>query len=405
MNLVVVGMQLGDEGKGKIVDFLAEKAEYVVRFNGGGNAGHTIIVDGKKTVLHYVPSGILRGKTCVMGNGVVISLDKLQEEFKSLEDQGIDFKDKIFISELAHIVLPEYLEASKTEKSESTGRGIRPTYMAKVGREGVRMFDLVNHELLDEELKRDKVKNNTDYLKKHLWVIPLITNTSKMLNNAIKTKKNILFEGAQGTGLDVDFGTYPYTTSSSVTAAGVPSGAGIGPQYVDKVLGVTKAYITRVDRTGISPLPTQLDDEAGDKIREKGQEFGATTGRPRRCGWFDVPLLRHSVMVNGVDSLILTKIDVLDGLEKVKICTSYDINGKKYDLAPADGILLRKAKPIYEILPGWKEDTTKAKTFDDLPENAQRYIKRIEELLDVKFSIICNGPERKSIIILEDPWK
>ncbi|MFH1506450.1 MAG: adenylosuccinate synthase [archaeon] len=405
MNLVVAGMQVGDEGKGKIVDYLAEKADYVVRYNGGGNAGHTIIADGKKTVLHYIPSGILRGKKCVIGNGVIVSLEKIKEEIEMLEKQGLNIKENLFISELAHIVLPEYMETSKTEKSESTGRGVSPTYQAKVAREGIRMYDIVNYQFLDQDNKRLKIKECIPYLKEHQWIKPFIINTVELLNDAIKNKKNILFEGAQGTTLCVDFGGYPYTTSSNPGAAGAPVGAGIGPHHIHKVLGVAKAYITRVDRTGASPLPTQIDDEVGDMIRKKGDEFGATTGRPRRCGWFDVPILRHSLMVNGVHSLILTKLDVLDGLEEVKLCVSYDINGTTFEKAPADGLMMQMAKPIYEAMPGWKESTVGVKSFDDLPENAKKYVRRIEELADIKCSIVCNGPERNSIIILEDPWK
>ncbi|MFH1840014.1 MAG: adenylosuccinate synthase [Nanoarchaeota archaeon] len=403
MNIAITGCQWGDEGKGKIVDLLAEKADYVVRYNGGGNAGHTLVVNGKTTILHYVPSGVLRDKICVIGNGTVISLEKLKEEINKLKADNIN--PKIFISELANIILPEDMESSKTEKAESTGRGIRPTYIRKAAREGIRMIDILNVDFLHEDISRDKVKENIDYLKEQGWAKPLITNVSKLLNDAIKENKNILFEGAQGTWLDVDFGSHPYTTSSNAVVSGAPTGSGIGPHLINKCLGVVKAYITRVDRTGISPLPTQDDGEGGNILREKGGEFGATTGRPRRCGWQDIPVLRHSILVNGFNSLILTKLDVLDHLEELKICTKYEINGKEYDIAPADGLMLRKAKPIYETLPGWKGQTTAGiKNYDDLPENAKKYIKRIEELTDAKFSIICTGAERNDIIVLEDPW-
>ena len=268
------------------------------------------------------------------------------------------------------------------------------------------MLDILNVDFLHEDISRDKVKENIAYLKEQEWAKPLITNVSKLLNDAIKDNKNILFEGAQGTWLDVDFGSHPYTTSSNAVVSGAPTGSGIGPHLINKCLGVIKAYITRVDRTGISPLPTQDDGEAGKTLREHGKEFGATTGRPRRCGWQDIPVLRHSILVNGFNSLILTKLDVLDHLEELKICTKYEINGKEYDIAPADGLMLRKAKPIYETLPGWKGQTTAGiKNYDDLPENAKNYIKRIEELTETKFSIICTGAERNDIIILEDPWK
>jgi len=404
MNIVITGCQWGDEGKGKIVDFLAEKADYVVRYNGGGNAGHTLVVDNKTIILHYIPSGVLRNKKCIIGNGTVINLEKIKEELEMLKQNNIS--PELYISELTNIILPEQLEESKTEKSESTGRGIRPTYMAKAAREGIRMFDILNIDFLEEDITRENIKEIIPYLKEHEWIKPMIKNTSKLLNDAIKKGKNILFEGAQGTWLDVDFGSYPYTTSSNAVVSGATTGSGIGPHLIDKCLGVVKSYITRVDKTGISPLPTQIEGELGGKIRKAGGEFGATTGRPRRCGWQDIPILKHSILVNGFNSLILTKLDVLDELEEIKICIKYEINGKEYDIAPADGLLLKKAKPIYITLPGWKGETTKGiKNYDNLPENAKNYIKKIEELLGVKFSIICTGAERNDLIVLEDPWK
>ena len=405
--LVVVGTQYGDEGKGKITDFLAENSDYVVRYQGGNNAGHTLVINNEETILHFIPSGVFHNKKCVMGNGMVIDLDELKKEVEMLENKNVDVSNNLMISENAHIILKDDVESSKSDKIGSTGRGIAPAYANKYSKEGLRVRDILNVQegLNDIDVKsRDKLIKFKDYLLKHKYLEKNIVNVSKVLNDAIRENKNILFEGAQGTGLDIDHGHYPYVTSSNASAGGVCSGTGIGPTKIDKVLGIAKAYVTRVDRDGESPLTTQLDDEVGKKLRDNGNEYGATTGRPRRCGWFDCVLVRHAIDVNGLSGLILTKLDVLDGFEEIKICTHYELNGKKIEEFPSDAISQRKCEPIYETLKGWEGSIKDCKNFDDLSLEAKNFVKKVEELLKIPVVMLSNGPKREEIIVREKIW-
>lgn len=398
---VVVGMQYGDEGKGKLVDFLAADADYVVRFQGGNNAGHTVVINGEPTVLHFIPSGAFHDNICVMGNGVVLDLEELQKEIEMLEAKGVSLKDRFLISENAHLILPADVEDSVRDKIGSTGKGIAPAYTNKYAKTGLRVRDILNVQRdLDEfDIKaREKLLRFKDFLLKYSYLKDQIVNVSKVLNEAIDSGKNVLFEGAQAAGLDIDHGHYPFVTSSNCTAGGACTGSGVGPTRIDKVFGVSKVYITRVDRDSASPLTTQMDEEMMDKIQKKGNEYGATTGRPRRCGWYDAVLNRHAVRVNDLSGVALTKLDVLDGLNVVKICTHYDLDGELLYDYPADAILQRRCKPIYEIMPGWSESTKECKTFDELPENAKDYIKRIELLLNVPVIMVTNGPDREEYI-------
>jgi adenylosuccinate synthase len=398
---VVVGMQYGDEGKGKLVDFLAAKADYVVRFQGGNNAGHTVVINGEPTVLHFIPSGVFNDNICVMGNGVVLDLEELQKEIDMIETKGVSLKDRFLISENAHLILPEDVEGSVTDKIGSTGKGIAPAYTNKYAKTGLRAIDIINvqNDLHEFDTKtREKLLRFKDFLLKYSYLKNQIVNVSKVLNDAIDSGKNILFEGAQAAGLDIDHGHYPFVTSSNCTAGGACTGAGVGPTKIDSVFGVSKVYITRVDRDGASPLTTQMDDEIMEKIQKKGNEYGATTGRPRRCGWYDAVLNRHAVRVNGLSGVALTKLDVLDGLDEVKICTHYDLDGELLSEYPADAITQRRCKPVYETMPGWSESTKGCKTFDELPETAKDYIKRIELLLNVPVIMVTNGPDRKEYI-------
>lgn len=404
--VVAVGMQYGDEGKGKIVDFLADKADYVVRYAGGNNAGHTLVINGQQTILHFIPSGVFHGKACVMGNGMVIDLDKLEEEIKDVESKGIEVRNNLLISGNAHLILPDNVEDSKKDTTGSTGRGIGPTYSNKHAYEGLRVRDLINvdSEIDERDLKaRTRLEKYKDYLRTHSDFKKSVVDCSVLLDKAINEGKNILFEGAQGVGLDVDHGHYPFITGSNASSGGACTGTGVGPTKIDKVVGISKAYVTRVDRDGSSPLTTQLDDEIGQQIRDKGKEYGATTGRPRRCGWFDVVLAKHSVRVCGLSGVIITKLDVLDGLKEVKICTHYELDGERIEEFPTDAITQRRCKPVYEILPGW-ENTRDAKTFEDLPGEAKNFVKRIEELLGVPVVMVANGPGREEIIVREEVW-
>ncbi len=397
---VVVGMQYGDEGKGKLVDLLAKKADYVVRYQGGNNAGHTVVVNGEQTILHFIPSGAFHNNICVMGNGVVLDLDELKKEIEMLKEKGVDLMQRFMVSENAHLILPEDVEDSKNDKIGSTGRGIAPAYTNKFAKTGLRVRDILNLEGNVDEIDlntREKLLKFKDFLLKHSYLKPHIVNVSKVLNEAIDSGKNVLFEGAQATGLDIDHGHYPFVTSSNCSAGGACTGSGVGPTKIKRVFGVSKAYITRVDRAGESPLTTQIDGELGDKIREQGKEYGATTGRPRRCGWFDAVLARHSVRVSDIRNVVITKLDVLDGLDSVKICTHYDLNGEKLEDFPTDAITQRKCKPVYETMKGW--DSTKGvKSFEDLPIEAQNYVKRIEELIGSNIVLVTNGPDREEYI-------
>lgn len=423
--LVILGAQWGDEGKGKITDFLSEKADIVVRYQGGDNAGHTVEIGEKQFKLHLIPSGIFyEEKICVIGNGVVVNPKSLLEEIKYLNDRGIK-TDNLRISDRAHIILPYHikldeLEEKKRGKSKigTTIKGIGPCYRDKVERNGIRMCDIFYKDILEEKLRRNIREKNEiieklygesgldedsivteymDYLEK---IKKYVVDTSVLLNEAIENGQKILFEGAQGTLLDIDFGTYPYVTSSHPISGGVTVGTGISPFGIKEVLGVVKAYTTRV---GKGPFPTELFDETGDMIREKGYEYGTTTGRPRRCGWLDTVMLRYSARINGLTSIAITKLDTLGGFEKLKICTAYELDGKVVKDFPSSLETLKRCKPIYEVLDGWKEEEIEnVKTFDELPENAKKYISKIEELTGVKVKLVSIGPNRNATILRED---
>ena len=426
-NIVIVGTQWGDEGKGKIVDLLAEFADIVVRFQGGNNAGHTMVVDGEQFISHLVPSGILQGKMCLLGNGMVVDPEVLLKELDNLNNRGIDVgPDRLKISEKAHIIMPyhKHIDMAREnmkgdQKIGTTGRGIGPCYEDKATRRGVRFVDLLDPKEFDEKIKTileeknfylehyfsaekldpagiiDQYKGYADRLSPH------IINISIVMNQAIKENKQILFEGAQGTHLDIDHGTYPFVTSSNTVSGNACCGAGIGPKEITGVVGIVKAYTTRV---GSGPFPTELFDEIGDKIQKKGAEFGATTGRKRRCGWLDTVLLRNAARLNGLTGLVITKLDVLDGLEDLKICTGYEYNGKIIRDFPASLKILGSCKPIYEVLPGWPEDISKIRNMEDLPENARHYLNRIEELTETPIDIISVGPGREETILINNPF-
>ncbi|MDD5449117.1 MAG: adenylosuccinate synthase [Candidatus Omnitrophica bacterium] len=419
-NIVIVGAQWGDEGKGKIIDILAEKADYIVRFQGGNNAGHTVVIDGKEFIFHLLPSGILhKGKICVIGNGVVIDPKSLLDEIAFVRSKGIKIEGNLFISDEAHIIFPYHQrmdslrEREKRGKIGTTKRGIGPCYADKVSRSGIRV-----QELFDKDSFRDKLKINlkeknkifkclygnkgfsfdkiyNEYCGYGRQIKKYAANTTLLLNRALKNKKSILFEGAQGTLLDIDHGTYPYVTSSNATAGGACTGTGVGPNKIDKVIGVVKAYTTRV---GEGPFPTEFGPELMQVIRNKGKEYGATTGRPRRCGWFDAVIARYSVMLNGIDEIVVTKLDVLDDLEKIKICVGYKYKGKIYKDFPTDMSLLKYSQPVYEECDGWLADTSVIETFSGLPDNAKKYINKLERLLLARVSMISIGSERKQLI-------
>jgi adenylosuccinate synthase len=401
--IVVIGMQYGDEGKGKLVDFLSENADFVVRYQGGANAGHTIKIGDKQVILHQIPSGILRGKKCIMGRGMVINPVTVKEEMKELEDKGFQVKGNLFIDPCAHMVLPEQVDGSKSESG--TGRGIAPCYANKAGKKGLRFFDLdvslQNIHAFDVAARMNLVKYKK-FLEEHKDLLEYAQDGSKLLYYAKENNYNILFEGAQGVGLDIDHGQYPEGTSSNPTIGGVMTGSGVSHKFIDMVIGVAKAYVTRVDANGAGPLTTQLDDEVGEKIRDKGGEYGATTGRPRRCGWFDVPLIKYGIRINGIDRIFLTKLDVLSGFNEVKICVGYEKDGEEVGFIP-DAIKLRNVKPIYESMPGWEQEITGCRIFEELPENAKRYVNRLMTLLGVPLDISV-GPERNQTIMKDSYW-
>jgi len=423
-NTVLIGAQWGDEGKGKIIDVLTEKVDWVVRYQGGNNAGHTVEIGSEKYVLHLVPSGILHaGKKCVIGNGLVVDPVALVKEIKGVVDRGIDPSGRFFISDRAHVVLPYHkLIDEYREKKPSSGkmigttkRGIGPTYGDKAARTGLRMGDLIDQHR--ETLLRERIAANNrilvalgaealnadevvrDTLAAADYLAPFIQDTIPMLHAAIQKGQPILFEGAQGTMLDIDYGTYPFVTSSSATAGGACTGSGVPPHKIDKVLGVIKAYSTRV---GEGPFPTELTDATGEALRKAGNEFGATTGRPRRCGWFDLVVARYSVMVNGIDVWAVTKMDVMDAMETIRICVAYECDGKRLEHVPANVRLLERCKPIYEDMPGWMCSTKSVSSWAELPEKAQNYIRRLEELTGVKVGILSVGPKRESTIMLSN---
>ncbi|MBE0478357.1 adenylosuccinate synthase [Candidatus Aerophobetes bacterium] len=415
MNIVVVGAQWGDEGKGRVIDLLAKKMDAVVRYQGGSNAGHTVIVDGEKFVFHLIPSGILHpGKVAIIANGVVLEPAELLKEMEELRTRGVAV-DNLFVSANAHVVMPYHKDLEKEEenirgrgKIGTTGRGIGPAYADKIARRGIRVGDLLEKETLKEKveinLKLYKRLLGYTYSQEKLLQELLeygrklekyITDSSALIHNLIEEGKDILFEGAQGTLLDIDHGTYPYVTSSNSAAGGVCSGAGVGPRAISRVIGVVKAYTTRV---GEGPFPTELEGEVGNLLRKQGSEFGATTGRPRRCGWFDGVILRYAVRINGLDELILTKLDVLDRLEKVKICIAYKFKGELIQSFPNRFSLWKECEPVYEEMDGWKQDTSKATSYKYLPLPAQNYIKRIEEIGQVPIHLFSVGPQREEML-------
>ena len=420
-NTVIVGAQWGDEGKGKIIDILTENVDIIARYQGGNNAGHTVVTNGKIYILHLIPSGILhKKKVCVIGNGVVVDPAALIEEIEHLNKRGIDVKNRLLVSSQAHIIFPYHKlldELRETKKGKkkigTTKRGIGPCYADKVNRSGIRMIDLLDEKGFCEKLKANVADKNlilkkiyghegfdykklcSQYLGYAKKIKGFITDTTLFLNKAIDKKKRVLFEGAQGTLLDIDHGTYPFVTSSNATAGGACTGTGVSPAKIDKVIGVVKAYTTRV---GEGPFPTEFDEVLMDKIRKKGKEFGATTGRPRRCGWFDAVITRHSVSVNGISELAVTKLDVLDSLKEIKICTAYKYKGKTFKEFPADIKMVSGCQGVYETHPGWMTETTNIRKYSELPGNAKKYLKRIAELLNSKIKIISVGSRRKETI-------
>jgi adenylosuccinate synthase len=427
-NVVVIGAQWGDEGKGKVVDIYTEFADDVVRYQGGNNAGHTLVVGDEKVILHLIPSGILHeGKKCIIGNGVVLDPEVFIMEITRLKANGYLKDDaSLLLSEALHIIMPYHKRIdiareakSGAKKIGTTGRGIGPAYEDKIGRRGIRLMDLLDEKAFSRKVKEVLEEKNlilTQLLGEKPFTFEEIYNeymgyaetlrkysadTSLLLHREIKAGKSVLFEGAQGTLLDVDHGTYPFVTSSSTCAGGACTGSGVSPREIHEVIGISKAYATRV---GSGPFPTELDDEAGEALRQAGREFGSTTGRPRRCGWFDALVARYAVRVNGLSGIALTKLDVLSGLETIKVCTAYTCQGKLLDEIPASLEIMEQCTPVYEELPGWTEDITGAKSLDDLPANARSYVTRIEELSGAPVVLVSVGPRRDETIVLRNPF-
>ena len=428
-NVVVIGAQWGDEGKGKVVDIYTEFADDVVRYQGGNNAGHTLVVGDEKVILHLIPSGILHeGKRCVIGNGVVLDPEVFIMEITRLKANGYLKDDSaLLLSEALHIIMPYHKridiareKRSGSKKIGTTGRGIGPAYEDKIGRRGIRLMDLLDEkaftrkvqEVLEEknliltQLLGDEPFTFEEIYKEYMGYAETLrkyaADTSLLLHRDIKAGKSILFEGAQGTLLDVDHGTYPYVTSSSTCSGGACTGSGVSPREIHEVIGISKAYATRV---GSGPFPTELDDEAGEALRQAGREFGSTTGRPRRCGWFDALVARYAVRVNGLSGIALTKLDVLSGLETIKVCTGYSYQGGVLDEIPASLEVMEQCTPIYQELPGWSEDITGAKSLADLPQTARDYVTRIEELSGAPIVLVSVGPRRDETIVLRNPFK
>lgn len=427
-NIVVIGTQWGDEGKGKLVDLLTSDADVVARYQGGNNAGHTVVIGGQQHILHLIPSGVLHpGKKCIIGNGVVIDPAAILDEMDGLLSKGMELEGSLFISKRAHVIMPWHKEldkAAETRKCDgkkigTTGRGIGPCYADKMSRIGIRISDLVTPELLREKIEccigdinamlnclygigpldAEAIFNEYNAYGKRLK--PFVAETSVILKDARKADKNILFEGAQGTMLDVDHGTYPFVTSSNSTSGGACTGTGFGPTFIDGVLGVVKAYTTRV---GAGPFPTELGGATGELLQTRGREFGATTGRRRRCGWFDAVIVRYAAMVNGVTGLCLTKLDVLDECEKILICTGYKHNGEVFKDMPAEKEIFEACEPVYKEMPGWKSNTVGVTEFSELPQAAKDYIKALEDEVGVDFAIISTGPDRDETIINYNPF-
>lgn len=422
--IVIIGVQWGDEGKGKATDLLGERTEWVVKFNGGNNAGHTVVIGDEKYALHLLPSGILSpGVTPVIGNGVVVDLEVLFQEIEALESRGID-TSKLKISANAHIITQAHRTLDKVQERflgkrqiGTTGRGIGPAYADKISRVGIRIQDL-----FDESILRQKVEGALDQ-KNHLLVKifnrravtvdeivddllsyaervrPMVADASLLLNDALERDEVVVFEAGQATMLDIDHGTYPFVTSSSATAGGAATGAGVGPNRLDRIVGIVKAYTTRV---GAGPFPTELHDEQGEWLRQQGHEFGTTTGRPRRAGWYDAPITRYATRINGITDLVVTKLDVLTGLEEIPVCVAYDVNGVRVDEVPVNQSDFHHAKPIYENFPGWTEDITGARTFEELPQTAQDYILTLEKMSGTRISVIGVGPGREQVIVRHD---
>ncbi len=427
-NVAIIGAQWGDEGKGKVVDLFTHEADIIVRFQGGNNAGHTLVVDGTKTVLHLVPSGALHpDKLCVIGNGVVVDPEILIEEIHALKAQGHLVDDgQLRISEQAHVIMPYHKlidQARERLRGEgmigTTGRGIGPAYEDKVARVGIRFVDLLEEDTFREKLERN-IQEKNFYLKAILKEKALdfdkihdsygsfreklrhyVTNTGLLLDQQIRAGKRVLFEGAQGTLLDVDHGTYPYVTSSSTITGGACSGSGVGAQHIQQVIGISKAYTTRV---GSGPFPTELDGPDGETLRREGAEFGATTGRSRRCGWFDAVGVRHAVRMNGMTGIALTKLDVLTGFKKIPICTAYRYEGKSITEFPASSKVMQNAHPVYEEMDGWSEPLDNVREFSDLPKSAQKYVRRIEKIIGTEIILVSVGPGREQTILLKNPF-
>jgi adenylosuccinate synthase len=427
-NVVVVGTQWGDEGKGKIVDLLTDRAHAVVRFQGGHNAGHTLVINGKKTVLHLIPSGVLRdGVMCLIGNGVVLSVTALFAEIEELRRGGVDAMQRLRVSESCPLILPHHVALDHArEKARgkaaigTTGRGIGPAYEDKVSRRGLRVGDLLDTRSFGEKLRsvmdyhNYALKNYFKYdtvdfqktLDECLGLVeklrPMVADIPELLHQYGREGKRVMFEGAQGALLDIDHGTYPFVTSSNTCAGAAATGSGVGPGRLDYVLGITKAYTTRV---GAGPFPTELNDGIGDRLGERGKEFGATTGRKRRCGWYDAVIMRRSNQLNGVTGLCVTKLDVLDGLDVIRVCTAYRHEGKLRTTPPSGADALSKCEPVYEEMPGWTESTLGVRSFDKLPANAQKYLKKLEELTEARIDLISTGAERDDTIILRHPFE
>ncbi len=427
-SVVIIGSHWGDEGKGKIVDLLMEKANVVVRFQGGNNAGHTLVIQGEKTALRFIPSGILRPHVhCYIGNGVVVSPPSLLQEIDALEQRGVAVKERLHISSACPLVLPFHIALDKVRETArgdkpigTTGRGIGPAYEDKVARRGMRLSDIFDEKRCQEKLETIADYHNfvlthyykqepldvkailDEYLAAAVVIKPMLTDVTQTLKALRLKGENILFEGAQGSLLDIDHGTYPYVTSSNTTAGAVSTGAGFGSTYVDEVIAITKAYVTRV---GMGAFPTELGDAAGQLLAERGREFGTVTGRARRCGWFDAVAMSRAIAVNGFTGLAITKLDVLDAFKEISICVAYDYKGKRVDFPPADEYELAQCNPVYETLPGWESSTLGVTDYESLPENAKVYLKRLEAVLGVPIQMISTGAERDATIVVRHPFE